>query len=100
MSGAVQAGQRAALEVLAELCPMILTQEEQEAVQRSQTVKDAAEQTPSSKLTHLSTGKAMVIATLAISAALLLAQNQNALLKVKTYLTNAFATTRHNIFPL
>ncbi|XP_037609392.1 probable flavin-containing monoamine oxidase A [Sebastes umbrosus] len=98
MSGAVQAGQRAALEVLAELCPMTLTQEEQEAVQQSQTVKDAAEQTPSSSLTYLFPSKAMVIATLAISAALLLAQNQNALLKVKTYLTNVFSTARHNIF--
>uniref|UniRef100_A0A8C9XTS5 Amine oxidase n=1 Tax=Sander lucioperca TaxID=283035 RepID=A0A8C9XTS5_SANLU len=51
MSGAVQAGQRAALEVLAELCPMTLTQEEQEAMQHSQTIKGAAKQTPSSKRT-------------------------------------------------
>ncbi|XP_059214605.1 LOW QUALITY PROTEIN: probable flavin-containing monoamine oxidase A [Centropristis striata] len=98
MSGAIQAGQRAALEVLAELCPMTLTQEEQDAVQQSQTVKDAAKQTPSSRLKHLSTSKAVVIATLAISAALLLAQNQNALLKVKTYLANVFSITRHNVF--
>ncbi|XP_034752528.1 probable flavin-containing monoamine oxidase A [Etheostoma cragini] len=92
MSGAVQAGQRAALEVLAELCPMTLTQDEHEAMQHSQT----AEQTPSSKLVF--TKKTMVIATLAIGAAYLLAQNQNALLKVKSYLTKVFETTRHNIF--
>lgn len=96
MSGAVQAGQRAALEVLAELCPMALTQEEQEAVQHPEPAK----QTPSSKLPYLSTAKVMVIATLTISAALLLAQHQNALLKVKTYLTNVFSTTRHKMFLL
>ncbi|XP_044030718.1 probable flavin-containing monoamine oxidase A isoform X1 [Siniperca chuatsi] len=96
MSGAVQAGQRAALEVLAELCPMALTQEEQEAVQHRQTVKGPAKQT-SSKLTYLPTCKAIVIATLTISAAVLLAQRQNALLKVKTYLTNVFSTSRHNM---
>lgn len=94
MSGAVQAGQRAALEVLAELCPMALTQEEQEAVQH----KEPAKQTPSSKLMYLSTNKAVVIATLTISAALFLAQHPNALLKVKTYLTNVFSTARHNVF--
>ncbi|XP_028457993.1 probable flavin-containing monoamine oxidase A [Perca flavescens] len=90
MSGAVQAGQRAALEVLAELCPMALTQEEQEAMQHSQTIMGAAKQTASSKLVYQFTKKTMVIATLAIGAALLLAQNQNALLKVKTYLTKVF----------
>lgn len=100
MSGAVQAGQRAALEVLAELCPMTLTQEEQEAMQHSQTIKGAAKQTPSSKRVYQFTKKTMVIATLAIGAALLLAQNQIALLKVKTALTKVFQTTRHNIFLL
>lgn len=100
MSGAVQAGQRAALEVLAELCPMTLTQEEREAVQHSQTVQGAAKQKPSSKLMHMSTSKAMVIATLAISAALLLAQNQNALVKVKIYFSNVFSATNRNIFLL
>lgn len=93
MSGAVQAGQRAALEVLAELCPMALTQEEQEAAQHSQTAKGPPKQTQSSKLTYLPTGKALVLATLTISAALLLAQHQNALLKAKTYLTNLFSKT-------
>ncbi|XP_049909125.1 probable flavin-containing monoamine oxidase A [Epinephelus moara] len=100
MSGAVQAGQRAALEVLAELCPVTLTQEEREAVQHSQTVQGAAKQKPSSKLMHMSTSKAMVIATLAISAALLLAQNQNALVKVKIYFSNVFSATNRNIFLL
>ncbi|KAM9338641.1 putative flavin-containing monoamine oxidase A [Symphorus nematophorus] len=98
MSGAVQSGQRAALEVLAELCPMALTQEDQEALQQSQPVEGLAKQTQSSRL--LSTSKAMVIAALTISAGLLLAQHQNAFLKVKTYLTNVFPTSRHNIFPL
>lgn len=95
MSGAVQAGQRAALEVLAELCPMVLTQEEQETVQQGQTVKSPAKQTPS-KLMYLSSYKAMVIASLTISAALFLAQHPNALLKVTNYLTNVLSATRHN----
>lgn len=96
MSGAVQSGQRVALEVLAELRPMALTQEEQDALQQRENVE--AEPTLSSKLT--STSKAMVIATLTIGAALLLGRHQNALLKVNTYLTNVFTTARHNIFPL
>ncbi|XP_045923323.1 probable flavin-containing monoamine oxidase A [Micropterus dolomieu] len=95
MSGAVQAGQRAALEVLAELCPMVLTQEEQETVQHGQTVKSPAKQTPS-KLMYLSSYKAMVIASLTISAALFLAQHPNALLKVTNYLTKVLSATRHN----
>ncbi|KAM7369261.1 hypothetical protein PAMP_013543 [Pampus punctatissimus] len=98
MSGAVQAGQRAAVEVLAELCPTTLTQEEQEAVQHSQT-EGSGQQTPSSKLMYLSTSKAMVIA-LTISAALLLARRQNTLHKVKTYLMDVFSTTKNNIFLL
>ncbi|XP_056260430.1 probable flavin-containing monoamine oxidase A [Seriola aureovittata] len=88
MSGAVQSGQRAALEVLAELRPMTLTQEEQEAVRQGQTVEGPARPTLSSRITYLPTSKAAVIAALMIGAALLLAQHQNALLKVKTYLTN------------
>lgn len=98
MSGAVQAGQRAALEVLAELCPMTLTQEEQEAVWHSQTVEAAAQQTATSKLLYLSASKVVVIATLTISAAVFLSRHQNALLKVKMYLTNVFSTTKCNIF--
>lgn len=82
MSGAVQSGQRAALEVLAELCPVTLTQEEREAAQRSRAVKGKGEQTPSSKRMHLSPGKVIFIATLTISAALLLAHHKNALYKV------------------
>lgn len=92
MSGAIQAGQRAAVEVLAELCPMTLTHEEQESVQRSQTAQSPPTQTQSSKLAYLPTGKVMVIAALTIGAALLLAQHQNALLKAKAYLMNAFST--------
>ncbi|KAJ4926432.1 hypothetical protein JOQ06_008606 [Pogonophryne albipinna] len=100
MSGAVQAGQRAALEVLAELFPMSLTREEQDAVQNTHSDEGAAKQTPTSKLRYLCTSKAVVIATLAISAAVLLARNQNAVLNTKAYFTNAFTTTRHKIFVL
>lgn len=88
MSGAVQSGQRAALEVLAELCPMALTQEEQEDVLHSQTSMGSPRQTESLKLPYLPTGKTMVLATLIISAAVLLMQHQNAFQKAKTYLVN------------
>lgn len=78
------------MEVLAELCPMALTQEEQEEVLQSQTVMGSPRQTESSKLPYLLTSKAMVLATLIISAAVLLAQHQNAVLKAKTHLVNLF----------
>lgn len=90
MSGAVQAGQRAALEVLAELCSTALTQEDHEAIQSSQTTKDNLQQAQSSKLTYLPTGKAMVLTTLAVSAVLFLGWQNNALLKAKTYFMNTF----------
>uniref|UniRef100_UPI0037E8EB06 probable flavin-containing monoamine oxidase A n=1 Tax=Semicossyphus pulcher TaxID=241346 RepID=UPI0037E8EB06 len=96
MSGAIQSGQRAALEILAELCPMVLTQEEQEAVEHSQTVRAPSKKT--SRLTYLPSSKMMVTATLTISAALFLARHPNALEKVKSYMTNVFQTTRDNMF--
>lgn len=94
MSGAIQAGQRAALEVLAELCPMTLTEEEQEALWYS----EAAQQTHLSNLTYLSTRKAVAITALTIGAALLLAQHQNVLQKVKIYFTNVFSITKCKTF--
>ncbi|KAM8828742.1 putative flavin-containing monoamine oxidase A [Spinachia spinachia] len=100
MSGAVQAGQRAAVEVLAELCPMTLTQEEQEAVQHCLTVKGAVKQTPPSQPMYLFTTKAIFMAPLAIGAVLFLARNQNIRLMVKTYLANAFSKTMHYMSPM
>nr|XP_029132586.1 amine oxidase [flavin-containing]-like isoform X3 [Labrus bergylta] len=88
MSGAIQSGQRAALEVLAELCPTVLTQEEQEAVRRGQTVKAPFKRRQSSWLTYLPSGKTLVISTMTISTAVLLARHPNALLKVKSYFTS------------
>ncbi|XP_020486249.2 probable flavin-containing monoamine oxidase A isoform X1 [Labrus bergylta] len=88
MSGAIQSGQRAALEVLAELCPTVLTQEEQEAVRRGQTVKAPFKRRQSSWLTYLPSGKTLVISTMTISTAVLLARYPNALLKVKSYFTS------------
>ncbi|XP_034564923.1 probable flavin-containing monoamine oxidase A [Notolabrus celidotus] len=98
MSGAIQSGQRAALEVLAELCPMDLTQEEQEAVRLSQTGKGPLKKTQSSRLRFLPGGKTMVIATLALSAALLLARHPTALPKVESYLMNVFSATKNSLF--
>lgn len=86
MSGAVQAGQRAALEVLADLCPVTLTPEEQEAVR--QTVEGGVEQTPAAKIKRPSAARALVVAALAVGGVLLLAHNQNASLKVKTHVTD------------
>ncbi|TNN55974.1 Amine oxidase [flavin-containing] A [Liparis tanakae] len=79
MSGAVQAGQRAALEVLADLCPATLTPEEQEAAR--QTAEGGVEQTPASKVTRPSAARALVVAALAVGGVLLLAHHQGALLK-------------------
>uniref|UniRef100_A0A668A0I9 Amine oxidase n=1 Tax=Myripristis murdjan TaxID=586833 RepID=A0A668A0I9_9TELE len=74
MSGAVQAGQRAALEVLAELCPLTLTLEEQEALRHSQAANTPVERTTSSSQRSCLC-RAAVIATLTVSAAFLLARN-------------------------
>uniref|UniRef100_A0A3B5AEN7 Amine oxidase n=1 Tax=Stegastes partitus TaxID=144197 RepID=A0A3B5AEN7_9TELE len=76
LSGAVQAGQRAALEVLAEVCHVTLTGEEQEVLRCSQTVNGPAKQTSSSKLLCLFTSKSVVIATLTLSSVLLLARRR------------------------
>uniref|UniRef100_A0A3Q3WDR5 monoamine oxidase n=1 Tax=Mola mola TaxID=94237 RepID=A0A3Q3WDR5_MOLML len=97
-AGTETATQWPALEVLAELCPMILTQEEQKAVQNSQIAMSLLQQTQSSELMNLPTGKAVVLAIVTIGAVLLLARHQNVLLKARTYLPNLFSTTRHNIF--
>lgn len=92
MSGAIQAGQRAALEVLAEVCHVVLTTEEQEALQQGQTIRS-----PPSKTTCLFTRKSVVMATLTMSAVLLLARRPHALIKIKTFLTNTFSASKHNI---
>ncbi|XP_031594931.1 probable flavin-containing monoamine oxidase A [Oreochromis aureus] len=97
MDGAVQAGQRAALEVLAEVSHMTLTTEEQEELQCIQNVKSASKQRPSSKLVYLPTSKSVVIATLTIGAVILLAQHQNTVLKIKEYFTNAFSPIKHKL---
>ncbi|KAM8872030.1 putative flavin-containing monoamine oxidase A isoform 1-T1 [Synchiropus picturatus] len=70
MSGAVQSGKRAALEVLADLSPDCLTQEELQAVQESQSEKDSGNHLPAAKL--MSIGRGVLLATLAIGAALFL----------------------------
>lgn len=90
MSGAIQAGHRVALEVLSELCPLTLTQEEQEAVWYS----EAAQQTSSPYLTNLSTIKAVVITALTIGAALLVAHRQNGFQKLTICFTNVFSKTK------
>uniref|UniRef100_A0A3Q4H616 Amine oxidase n=1 Tax=Neolamprologus brichardi TaxID=32507 RepID=A0A3Q4H616_NEOBR len=95
MDGAVQAGQRAALEVLAEVSHMTLTTEEQEELQRIQNVKSASKQRPSSKLVYLPTSKSVVIATLTIGAVLLLAQHQNTPQKWLRFLKQASAYSVH-----
>ncbi|MEQ2270124.1 hypothetical protein XENORESO_015690 [Xenotaenia resolanae] len=90
MSGAVQAGQRAALEVLAEVCHVTLTAEEKEALIQGQTVRSPPKQTPLSELLKPLIKKSVAIPVLMISAALLLAQHPNVLVKIKTYITNTF----------
>lgn len=92
MSGAVQAGRRAALEVLVEVCHVVLTAEEQEALQQSKTVRSP----PSSRLPSLFSRKS-VMAALTLSAALILARRYDGLLKIRTYLTNAVSASQRNI---
>ncbi|RVE65533.1 hypothetical protein OJAV_G00117830 [Oryzias javanicus] len=94
MSGAVQAGQRAALEVLTELWQVDLTAEEMEALQHSHSVKSSTNQVPTSKLSFLLSGKSAVIAALTISAVLLLTQRQSAFTKISNSLTNILSQSK------
>ncbi|KAK6315918.1 hypothetical protein J4Q44_G00134420 [Coregonus suidteri] len=74
MDGAIQSGQRAALEVLAKLCPFSLTQEEQEAVQAAQNQNhESGPCQPIPSTSHLR--RALIIITL-MATAVLLAQPQ------------------------
>lgn len=77
MSGAVQAGQRVALEVLAELCPAALIQEDREALKSCQISNGPARHTQSFKPKYLPAVKAMFLITLAIGTAVLLARRHN-----------------------
>ncbi|XP_076016078.1 putative flavin-containing monoamine oxidase A [Genypterus blacodes] len=92
MSGAVQSGRRAALEVLAELCPATLTQEEQEEL--SQSARAPPQQTPSSTPLHV--GRTVAVATLVVCAAVLLVGSLNKWHKVEAFLTRVFASTKAN----
>uniref|UniRef100_A0A8C6UDY9 Amine oxidase n=1 Tax=Neogobius melanostomus TaxID=47308 RepID=A0A8C6UDY9_9GOBI len=87
MSGAVQSGQRAALEVLHELCPSVLTEEETEEVKSSYSVKSPLQPSTSAKRTLLGV-PTVVGAALVLSAALLISQCPEILDKVKLYFTN------------
>lgn len=87
MSGAVQSGQRAAVEVMAELCPTVLMQEELGALLLSQSSGGSPEQTQSPRHTYsLPTVKVLVLAVLTIGSAVVLAKHQNVLPKAKSYL--------------
>lgn len=85
MSGAVQAGQRVALEVLAELCPMALIQEDLEALKFCQITNGLARHAQSSIRTDLLAGKTVILITLAVGTAVLLARNPS---QIKNYLMN------------
>lgn len=95
MSGAVQAGQRAALEVLTELWHVDLTAEEIEALQHS--VKSSTNQVPTSKLSFLFSGKSAVIAALTISGVLLLTQRQSVFTKISNSLSNILSQSKNFI---
>ncbi|CAG5867239.1 unnamed protein product [Menidia menidia] len=75
ISGAIQAGQRAALEVLAEVHYNALTAEEQEALKHSETVENPPKDTPSFKPLFLFTRKSVVLTVLTASAVVLLVKN-------------------------
>ncbi|KAG7499173.1 putative flavin-containing monoamine oxidase A [Solea senegalensis] len=88
MSGAVQAGQRAAVEVLSELRPAVLTREELHTLRHSQSEETRAQQTPSSALKRLTTA-VVVTAALTVAAALCLTHAERVMLKVTTFFSNA-----------
>lgn len=85
LSGAVQSGQRAAVEVLAELCPTVLTQEELGGLLLSQSAGGPPEHTQSSasRVSPLP----LILAALAVGAAVALAKRPNAIPQAKSYLT-------------
>lgn len=90
MSGAVQSGQRAAVEVLAELCPAVLTQEELGASLQLGGGAGAAPK-PTQQPRHgslLPTGRALILAALAIGGAVALAKRPDAMRQAKSYLTH------------
>lgn len=89
MSGAVQSGQRVALEVLAELCPTALIQEDLETLKSCQITNRPARHTESSKPPYLHAGKAVLLITLAVGTAVLLARGHNPS-KIKNYLMIMF----------
>ncbi|KAM6984839.1 putative flavin-containing monoamine oxidase A [Aplochiton taeniatus] len=73
MSGAVESGQRAALEVLDELCSSTLTQEEKVRVQQERIALSRPWQLPEPRPSyHL--GRALLVGLLTMGAALLLAK--------------------------
>lgn len=94
MSGAIQSGHRAALEVLAELCPTALTTEEQEEVRLSQSVKGPVKKTKSC----LPSSKTLAIAALTISTTVFLAYQPNTFQKVKSSFMDVLLATRMSVF--
>ncbi|KAM4634033.1 putative flavin-containing monoamine oxidase A isoform 2-T2 [Polymixia lowei] len=100
MSGAVQAGQRAAMEVLAELWPSTLTQEEQEAQRHSQGLKTTP--SPPSSSSMFSVRRAVLIAALTMATALVLSRSEHH----RKWITQSqdllrrcvLATAKYNIF--
>ncbi|KAK7896639.1 hypothetical protein WMY93_021964 [Mugilogobius chulae] len=92
MSGAVQSGERAALEVLYELCPDTLSEDETEEARRSYTVKDPRTPLTPARQTTLQRAGAVLAAGLALSAAMvLLIQRPGVLDKVKVHFANVFS---------
>uniref|UniRef100_A0A3B3VYT5 Amine oxidase n=1 Tax=Poecilia latipinna TaxID=48699 RepID=A0A3B3VYT5_9TELE len=85
MSGAVQAGQRAALEVLAEVSHVVLTPEEQESLIQGQTLHRPPKPTALSALLKRLSRKSVLIPALTIGAALLLVRKRDVLVKIQTY---------------
>ncbi|KAJ0015507.1 hypothetical protein NQD34_009127 [Periophthalmus magnuspinnatus] len=92
MSGAVQAGDRAALEVLYELCPSTLSEDEREEARKSYAAKDLPQPAPPPGATLLRTGAVVAVAAaLALSGAVLLMQCPETQAKVKLHFTNVFS---------
>ncbi|XP_072309720.1 probable flavin-containing monoamine oxidase A [Eucyclogobius newberryi] len=96
MSGAVQSGERAALEVLHELCSSTLSEEEREEVRRSYIVKDPPQPSAPARGALQKVG-AVVAAALALSATVLLIHRPEVLDKVKLHFTDLFSVATRRL---
>uniref|UniRef100_A0AAV2IZQ1 Uncharacterized protein n=1 Tax=Knipowitschia caucasica TaxID=637954 RepID=A0AAV2IZQ1_KNICA len=94
MSGAVQSGQRAAMEVLCELSPSSLSAEEREEVRQSYEPKDPPQPATPAGNTPLRAWATAAAVLGLTAAAVVLFQRPGAVDKVKLHFTSVFSALR------